>query len=294
MGFAKGNVSVESSRKLFIGVGAFKVHGVNLSKEELSDLYGREVENERQFVTDVDINGVSAKRARLNFTLSTMIDDKPQFITATYNLTSVPRMGSTSGKYQIIDEYGRTAWATQQEVDAHAIPTYSSGAASISNNYRKAYVGEEFLTEFLKAHQVIPNVMRFKDGKPVGLIENPADAEARLEHIDSYFAGDFSEINSIIKSMPENKVKLLCGVRTDDQNRKWQDVFINFPMRLSTYSYAKLLDALNEAKTNGAFANTEFLVNGGICDIMEYVENPTVITPQANSTTPANPWFQAK
>ena len=291
MGFAKGNVTVEGGNiKRFIGVANFKIHGVNLSSAELSELYGRTVEGERNFISEVDINGVKTKRVRLNFTASTMIEDKPEFFNIAYSLVQSKRVGATSGKEQVIDEYGRTAWVTPEELSFKAVPTYANGPANITGNYRNAYSGEEYLTDFLRYLMNIPDVTKFdpETKKPVGLIDHPEDAEARLEQVSKYFDGDWSEISDLLKSWPENKVKMLVGVRKDDQNRLWQDFFINFPMRANVRNYTKLQAALKEAQDGGLYAGTEF----EICDLKEYVETPSTFgVPSAKPTAPAGGWF---
>lgn len=301
MAFSRGQESVANGGiKRYVGVGLFKCHGVNLSNKELSELYGHEIESaERSFVTEVDLNGVKTKRVSLNFTLSTEIDGKREFFNARYSLLDATRVGSNSGKSQIMDQYGRTAWITDAEFDARAIPQYASGPANITNNYRKLYTGEEYLTRnngkeigFLVALLNIPNVTKFVDGKPAGLVDNPADSECRLENVSKLFDGDFSEIREILSYQPENELKLMVGVRKDDQNRLWQDFFIEFPMRASTRNYNNLHDALVDAKNNGRYPNTDFGNLDAISDIAEYVESPTTIAPTATGAAPANPWFK--
>ena len=309
MGFGKGRESnAVASFKRYYGVGLFKVAGVNLTNAELSELYGHEVSGEeRQFVREVDIDGVKTKRVDLNFTLYTMIDDKPEYFNARYSLFEAPRIGATSGKAMVMDEYGRTAWATEEEFNNHAVPQYKSGPANITVNYRGIYRGEDLLTRndgsdlgFLTAFMNIPNVTKFKDGVACGLIDAPEDALCRLEHPEKLFDGDFSEIREALKVWPNNELKLLAGVRTDDQNRQWQDFFVEFPMRASTRKYEKLQDALDNAKANGRYGNTVFgeMVGGKelVGDFKVYEDAPTGIpasaAPTAAPTSPAAPWFK--
>lgn len=301
MAFSRGTDSVVAGAyKRYIGVGTFKCHGVNLSKKELEELYGHEIQGEeRQFVTEVDVNGVRTQRVNLNFVLSTMIGDKQEFFTARYSLLNAQRVGANTGKVQVMDEYGRTAWVTDEQFKAHEIPQYANGPASITANYRGIYSGEDLLTRnngreigFLVALLNIPNVTKFSDGKPVGLIEDPSLALCRLDNVANLFKGDFSEIREILSYKPDNQLKLLAGVRKDDQNRVWQDFFVDFPMRSSTRNYANLEAALDSAVANGKYTSSEFKVNNSIVDLTEYVETPTVIAPSSTAAAPANPWFQ--
>lgn len=292
MAFAKGNISSDGSTiKRYIGIASVKVLGVNMTKAELSEAYGRDVQNDPQYLNEAEINGVKYPRVRIQFLAKTDAEKCgiDMVTPVTFNITRMQRK-SSAGKIQVIDNYGRTAWATEQEIANHTIPKYANGPANISADFRPAYHGEEQITEFLKKLLNIPNVTKFVEGKPAGLIDNPADAECRLEQIESYFKGDFSELKEILSYQPENKLKLLFGVRTDDQNRLWQDVFINFPMSNGTRDYTKLAKNLEDSKGAGAYANTVF----EICDLKEYVETPTTFAGAdgtAQPAAPANPWF---
>ena len=288
MAFGKGKETKEVVVRRFIGVAPVKVLGVNLSKEELSNFYGREITKDRDYLSTVDVNGVETKRVTLSFLLSCEIEGMEFMTTANFNLTDTRVVGTTSGKTQVIDIYGRTAWATPEELANHQIPMYASGPANISEDYRPLYRGEEQLTLFLQRLLAIPNVTKFVDSKPVGMIDNPEDAESRLEHIDSYFNGDFSEIKEILSYQPENKVKMLFGVRTDDKNNVWQDVFVDFALLANSRNYSKMSDALKSAKDSGRYPNSIFEV----CELKEYVESPTSFGAAPTATPPAgNAWF---
>ena len=307
MAFGKGRESnAAPAIKRYIGLGSFNIVGLNLSNKKLSELYGHEINSEdRQFVKTVDINGVQTKKADLNFTLSTIIADKTEYFNVRYSVFEAPRVGSTSGKAMVMDEYGRTAWATEEEFNAHAIPQYASGPANITVKYRGIYRGEELLTRndgsdigFMTAFMNIPGVTKFEDGKPVGLIDEPDLALSRLDHPEKLFAGDFSEIEEGLKQWPNNEVKLYVGVRTDDQNRQWQDFFIEYPMRASNRKMDKLEKALDDTIAAGRYANTVFKVNGKLVpELQVYEEVPTGIPAQTATAAPASapstsPWFR--
>ncbi|MDQ9822852.1 hypothetical protein RFZ44_05690, partial [Acinetobacter sp. 163] len=73
--------------------------------------------------------------------------------------------------------------------------------------------GEEELTKFIKAYLNIPNVMKYVNNTWV-MVDNPEDCEARLEHIEDYFKGNFKELREVIALQPNNRVKVLFGVKT--------------------------------------------------------------------------------
>ena len=185
----------------------------------------------------------------------------------------------------MIDKYGRTAWPTIEEAKNHVIPTYATGnQARIDSDYRPAYVGEEELTEFFKTYLNIPSVEKWSNREIVGIIDNPDDALARLEHIDRYFSGDFSEISEVVKYQPENKLKVLFGIKTTDANKKYQDVYTKMFLRNSSTDYSKLDGEVKSSQNAGAYPNTVFEV----CDLHEYVETPTSFAADNGNDMPAD------
>ena len=291
MAFAKGKIS-DGGFKVFVGVGKVKCLGVNLDAQKLSELYGREVTKERENVTEVEIDGVKYPRVSLRFTVQKEDDGDGIAFYATneHSLIRKEHWNSEHTKMQVIDEYGRTAWATEEEIKNKAIPVSGSGnPINISPNYRVAYTGEEYLVNFLQALLNIPSVTKFADGKPVGMIDNPADAECRLEKIENYFKGDFSEITEILSYQPDNKVQLAFGARTDDQNRTWQAVYNRFALKANARNYDKLQKNYESAQNYGAFKDTVFSIE----PIHEYTVVPSDVQP-TNTAAPAaaTPWFK--
>ena len=144
MAFGKGSIVTDPIVKRYIGIGNFKVCGVNLTKEALSDLFGRPVTNDPVINGEAEINGVKYPTVNLNFTLSTEFgpDHTTLFFPLRYTIIKNAVTDSTGSKVKVVDEYGRTAWATKQEFDTKAIPQYANGAAHITANYRPLYRGE--------------------------------------------------------------------------------------------------------------------------------------------------------
>jgi hypothetical protein len=188
-------------------------------------------------------------------------------------------------KVKVIDKYGRTAWVTKEQFATKEIPMYSNGPANIDSNYKMLYRGEEELVDFLKNYLGIPNVTKFVDGKPTGLIDNPAEAEAGLENIEKYFSGDFSELKEIMSYQPNNKVKLCFGVKTTDDGKQYQDVFIQMSLKNGNSRYDKLEKAIEERKAMGGYPHTEFAV----CDLKEYTVEATPFKEESEKTTD-DPW----
>ena len=197
-----------------------------------------------------------------------------------------PRVGANSGKTQVIDKYGRTAWATPEELAAHAIPVYSNGPADIDKDYRPAYVGEEELMEFVKAYLCIPSINTW-DANLKKMVPNtkvkPEECECRFDNLDKIFKGDFSEIKDALGFQPTNKVKVMLGVRTSDDGKLYQAVYTRKFLRNSSTNFSSLDKELQEmiknAAENGRTLNTEYAAVA----VHEYSVEATTFTPTAGA-----------
>ena len=280
MAFGKAQESKEAAEiKRFTGVGSVFVVGVNPNKSELEKLYERELDKDPEYITEQD--GVVS--ARIEFIIKTdsaakcnngieLTTKLPVFISKEY------RFNKDKTKVQVIDKYGRTAWVTKEQAKNHEIPVYGNGKpANIDKDYRPAYVGEEIVTNFLKLFLGIPNVEKWVKNEEtgrrevVGLVDNPQDCECRLENIEDYFKGKFNEIKDAINLMPNNKIKVLFGVRTTDEGKQYQDVYTRKFLSNAVSVYNKLAEDVQSNKDNGAYPNTEFV----IADLQEYTVQAT-------------------
>jgi hypothetical protein len=143
----------------------------------------------------------------------------------------------------------------------------------------------------LKNYLNIPSVEKWKDRQVVGLIDNPSDAEARLQCIEDYFKGDFSELKEIATYQPNNKFKVMLGVRTTNDNKQYQAFFTEMTLKNSISDYSKLSARLADRKNAGAYSTTDFEV----AELHEYENTPSEIpTASAHTTGTAtpNPWFK--
>ena len=280
MAFGRAQESKEAAEiKRFTGVGSVFVVGVNPNKSELEKLYDRELDKDPEYITEKD--GITS--ARIDFIVKTdtaakcnndieLLTKVSMFIRKEY------RFNKDKTKVQVIDKYGRTAWVTKEQAKNHEIPVYSNGKpANIDKDYRPAYVGEEDITNFLKLFLGIPNVEKWVKNEEtgrrevVGLVDNPEDCECRLENIEDYFKGKFNEIKDAINLMPNNKIKVLFGVRTTDEGKQYQDVYTRKFLSNAVSVYDKLAEDVQSNKDNGAYPNTEFVV----ADLQEYTVQAT-------------------
>lgn len=291
-----GKESVEGSFKMYKGMAAFNIVAVNPTKAELEALTGRELENEPEYVGKTDegkeqvrvvFYGKTAPDAKLNNGIEMLIP-------ISFMLTKDYRVGQTSGKYQIIDKFGRTAWATKEEVQSKAIPQYPSGPANISADYRLAWQGEEFLIDFLIQWLNIPGPAVYKD-KVWVMKENTDDSEVSPD-MAALFKGDVKELKELVTLAAAYTVKGAVGIRTvDNENgtRQYQAVFTRKFAKNAVTDYSKIDAAITEFQNAGGAPGTEFSTQ----PLHENVVEATTFTPAAENdplgaaTAPAStPW----
>ena len=136
-----GKESVEGVFKMYKGMAAFNIVAVNPNKAELEALTSRDIENDPEYVSKTD---EGKEQVRIVFYAKTVPEAKLNngielLIPINFMLTKDYKVGQTSGKCQIIDKFGRTAWATKEELQSKSIPQYTSGPANISADYRPAW-----------------------------------------------------------------------------------------------------------------------------------------------------------
>mgnify|MGYP007108754309 FL=1 len=291
---SKGKQSNEEATfKRYIGVCPVFVKAVNPNKAEHEDLFNTTLEEAPVYVQDKeDAEGNTYKNVRISVVLAPDVEKigfEMPLVTMPLFITNQKQHGANSGKYQVVDKYGRFAWATETEISAKEIPTYNNGKkADISNDYRIAYVGEEELTAFIKAFLCIPSITKW-DNDNKCMVPNkdvkPEECECRLEveSFEKLFKGDFSEIKEILGFQPNNKVKVCLGVRTDpDSGKLFQSVYTKKFMSNASTNYNKLDKMLQAdaayAQEHNKVLSTEYSAE----TVHEYSVTPTTFTPTAD------------
>lgn len=290
-----GKESVEGSFKMYKGMAAFNIVAVNPTKAELEALTGREIENDPEYVGKTD---EGKEQVRVIFYAKTAPEAKLNngielLIPISFMLTKDYKVGQNSGKYQIIDKFGRTAWATKEEVQSKSIPQYSSGPANISADYRLAWQGEEFLIDFLIQWLNIPGPAVYKD-KVWVMKENTDDSEVSLD-MAALFKGDVKELKELVTLAAAYIVKGAVGIRTvDNENgtRQYQAVFTRKFAKNAVTDYSRIDAAITEFQNAGGAPGTEFSTQ----PLHENVVEATSFTapdndPLGAATAPtATPW----
>jgi hypothetical protein len=279
--------------KKYIGVGASTVLAVNPTKAELEKIYGTDNMNEPEYLKEDD----KGKAAFITFIVKTDPDQCGGVETINrlmFTLRNTPAYNKDQTKVQVIDDYGNSTWASVEDAKAGKKLLSSSGKElKIAPKYRIACTGEADLVSFLKTYLCVDDAFNYVNGSWV-LKDNASDYLFSLEHIKDYFKGDFSEIKEAIALQPNNKVKLLYGVRTTDEGKQYQAIAARdrFFLRNSAGSkaYERLEKELANVKQNGGWANTEYRVQ----ELAEYnVEATNLNDAPLNDSTESEddlPW----
>lgn len=275
MAVGKGHESKEFVRELYKGVGAVNILAVNPSREEQNNILKTNKNTDpiqyvgTTTVKDAQGNEVEVPQVRITFVIRT--DPKiacNNGISTTqllsFFVTKARWWDSNFTKFQVIDKYGRTAWVTPQEFEAHKVPTYvvKSGEhagetreMNISSDYRPAYRGEDDLMKNIKAFLVIDRPDPWDNEKKAYIMSSNADylkeCECLLDSWDAIFKGDVKEIRDAIMSVPNQAYKLMFGVRTKNDGSQSQVFYVREPLTLSTMKYDTLnKDLISDAAQN--------------------------------------------
>ena len=270
--------------KKYVGVGSSYVVAVNPTKKELEEIYGHEMANDPEYVVDTD-NG---KEARITFIVKTdpIICNGIEITNRVmFTLRNAPAYKKDQSRVQVIDKYGNTTWANTEDAKAGKKLFSTTGKElKIDSSYRMACVGEADLIGFLKAYLNVGDAFNYVNDSWVKK-DNADDFLFGLEHIKDYFSGNFSEIKDAIALQPNNKVKLLYGVRTKDDGKQYQTVATRNGMVLLNSAGSKALDKLEKdlinAKNAGSYASTDFRVQ----PLAEYSVEPTDLSSAPTTST---------
>ena len=274
-GFAKGSEIGEGvQRQLYVGAENFKVVGVNPTKEELEKMYGREITFDPDYIGTTKVSDSDGERevpqVRLDFYLANedeSVTTKLQFYVADTHHKS------QTGKYKVINAFGRDTWLDADAIKTKIIPDNMQWYRS--EGVKVAKRGEVELVSFLVNLLNLP----FNLDK----VEDIAKAYASIDKDEwtKIFAGDFTLLRNIITNT-NNKIGVLLGVKTKVDGKLVQTTFNRHTMRQYIISSNKaekfkyLLKDLDESVAAGAFGNVDFGPRD--LSLREHNISPTVIS----------------
>ena len=311
----KANASAQgASFKNYVGVGSFRVCGVNPTKEEMEKFFGRTFDKEPEYLKDmVDTqdNNKPYKQLRVTYLIQADVPEdidsknkssreanaaltEPFKTTISFFIDSRYSFNKEKTKVKVIDKYGRTAWVTIEQAKNYQIPVYSNGPAKLDADYRPAYRGEEELLKFITDYLNITPIDTYNRNTGEWITNpHPEDCEAGLYKIKDYFTGDISELKEHCGYMPDNRLKLLVGVRTDDEGRQYGTVYTRMTLRNGVKSYTRLKDSVEgnaQYLQNTVFSDA---TDGSITHIHEYTEDVKETNLNAAPAASDDPFAQA-
>lgn len=247
--------------KKYTGVASINVLAVNPNNNTLR-MYGWQIPEDAEEPKYVTTNNEGKKSARVRFLAQIQdLDDKP-VISLDFWIRPDIQFNKDQTKCQVIDSFGRTAYATKAEVQSHSIPQYSNGPAQIASDYKPAHVGEEALVAFLMKYlNVTPLQMFSRTTNQWTPTKNPG--RLTIDNWGNLCNGNVSEIEGYIRLQKENRVKVILGIRTTDDNKNYQTflsaTFISNGARvdITTGEYAsarKAIDRWAEYHSGSSFS----------------------------------------
>lgn len=288
MAVAMGSESKEIEVERLIGIAAPKVLAVNPTRAEKNKILEQDFTDEEiKYVSEASVKSkdnkdINVPQIRIDILMKT--DPEIACNNGLEKTFTVSFFISKAANYsfknpanptmQVIDKYGRTAWVTPAQAKDHIVPEYiiqkegprkgQTMKANICPDYRPAYIGEEDLVKFIIALLNIPRPDVWDaENKTYVMKTDPkelAKSECMLDNIKNYFDGNVSEVAKIVKFQPNNKLKLLLGVRTANNGAQYQAVYTAMPLKLSVTNYKVWEDALKDDKAAGRHPNVEYRV----------------------------------
>lgn len=285
MAFGKSNATSSSnSFSRYYGIANVNVIGVNPTMEEIPDLLGYTPQAEPAYV-GASINGDD--QVRINFVVK---DEDTGFTTTVrFNVNRRTRVNRDGTKCQVIDKYGNTQWVTKDELSTHAIPKSSKTGKplNIDASYRPCWEGEADLNDFLRTFLDIRSAFAYNDGQ--WTFVGTKDNECRLDEADwaHLFKGDVTVIKQAIALAPDNKIKVMFGVRTADNGQQYQDAYTRFFLQGWKRDNGQLINEVKNTKAAGGYPHTEFYEGS----LREYVPQATNLeTPVEQKEEVKDPW----
>ena len=204
----------------FIGVASVNVLAINPSNEKLRK-YGWTIPEGAEEPKYVTTTSDGKKSARVRFLVQIQdLDEKP-IVAMDFWIRPDIYFNRDATKAKIIDSFGRSAWGTKEEIQAHRIPQYTNSLANISADYKPCHVGEEEIVMFLMKYLNVTPLQMFSKVKNAW-VENKNPGHLTIDHWDRLCQGNVSELAQYVALQPENKVKVIFGVRTTEDNKTYQ------------------------------------------------------------------------
>ena len=243
---------VESNFNNYIGVGLFEVLAINPTRAQLTQLFPNSTSTDEINYLSEDKNGTKVFRLDVYCKLVEH-ETIPNFIhKVSFFLRNEKPLNTSGDKIKVINKYGMTMYIPLENFNEGTVP---ENLAWFPLPYKVCYPGQEELINFLKAYFATKSLNKLVNGIPVQ-IETPSEAEMSIDNMEALLNGNIAELKPIIEV--KNLVKLVIGVRTTDDNKVYQDTFMQGFVKANTKKYDYLQKHIEQAKNAGRYPRTEF------------------------------------
>ncbi len=211
--------------KKFVGVASVNILAINPTNAKLKQFGWNIPDNATEQVytySKTTDDGKERKSARICFLVQ--IQDFPEkpIVSLNYFVSPEIRVNTEGTKCKVIDAYGRTAWVTKDELKKQQIPIYSNGEpAHISTPFKPCHIGEDELVAFLfKYLNITPFSIFDRITNTMKSIKNPG--KLTIDNWTALCNADITELASYVALQPDNKVKIVLGIKRTDDNKAVQ------------------------------------------------------------------------
>ena len=243
---------VQAEIKYYTGVCSVKVDAVCPNLDETTKL-GYNFQKEPEYLTDKE----GVKGVRLDFYVSNNILRSKISIFLKNELN----VSKTKGTKQFINKFATTTWSNTLE-EATGKEAKNGKKWFLPDGARQAFVGEEQLYELLR------NWLNVKIGD-----------ELQLTNFKKLFTGDFSELQTLLKSFNSNVFKVLATVNTTDDGKTYQQINNNMFDRATSSTPKRFIDYVETQKKAGYPIKEAFSI-----DFKQYIPVYKETAPDADPT----------
>lgn len=219
----------------YVGYDSFVVLAINPTKEELAKIYGTTADRLKDQVY-VNAKGEETQGREVSIKVYVkcinQVNNKDFINCIKFKVKEGIFVGQTTGKHQVIDDYGQTAWVTEEEFKNKAIPVFSNGSKANIGKYRHTYRGEAELVAFIRNWLGFPDPIiregydlntkkfasiRWKEGEELEACEFNFDIADWKE----IFKGNFKILQDLLKGHEAFQFKGFAGISSKD-NQDYQ------------------------------------------------------------------------
>lgn len=281
---SRSNESFESNIQRYTGVASVSILAINPNNDKLRQ-FGWQIASdapEPVYASITQRNGKDVNTGRVRLLVQIQdLEDKP-VIPIDFWCHSSYEINNSGDKCRVMDDYVRTAWATKNDIKMKRVPQYTNGPASISTPYHMCHEGEEILASFLAKYLNVTPYQIFDRNKNA-YVNSKNPGRVILDYWDDLTKGNITKFAEDIALQPDNRVKIILGVRRTDDNKTYQTFFTgtffsdSYPVDKVTGEYVKARKEIDKFFADGRHSQYSF----SACPVKVWQETASVVQDNA-------------